>query len=155
MRLQDFIADSTMSAFGALFRNAHTIPEDKINWQPASEARSVLDQLQECAQAPSIFIKMLEGEKVEFSPQFLVEARRQRREWTTVGECERVCEFMTKKLCDAIRTVPEERMTENVTLPWGEEISMRDMLNKHYWNMVWHTGQIAYIQRLLGDKDMH
>jgi uncharacterized damage-inducible protein DinB len=155
MRLQDFLAESTDDALQALFRNAEAIPIDKLTWQPAPEARSVLDQLQECAQVPAMFKKVLKGEMVEFTPETLVYARRERREWTTVDECRRVCEFNTKSLCEDIRHFPDDRMNQQIMLPWGESVTILKLLTLHHWNMVWHTGQIAYIQRLLGDKEMH
>lgn len=153
--MQDFVAELTQQAVDGLFRNAAAIPEDKLNWQPADDARSVLDQLQECAQVPKAFTKMLQGESVVFTPELFMRARKERQEWTTVEECEKICRFNTGKLIEAIKAFPDNKMNDTVMAPWGVETTFKEALIAQYWNTVWHTGQIAYIQRLLGDKEMH
>jgi hypothetical protein len=42
-------------------------------------------------------------------------------------------------------------------LPWNADAKMTtaDMMFFPYWNLVYHVGQINYIQLLLGDTEMH
>jgi hypothetical protein len=155
MRVQDYVANLTEAATGGLFRNAYAIPTDKLLWCPSDSTRSALDQLQECAQTSMVFAKMLNGEEVDFSPRNFIQARKLREEWTTVEECERISQFNLSQLLEAISGFPTERLEESTMAPWGVEVTYSELLVAQYWNVVWHTGQIAYIQRLLGDKDMH
>lgn len=155
MRVQDYVANLTEAATAGLIRNAYAIPTEKLLWCPTDATRSALDQLQECAQTSMVFAKMLRGEEVDFSPRTFIRARKEREEWTTVEECERISQFNMSKLVDAIKEFPSERLEESTQAPWGVEVQFSELLIAQYWNVVWHTGQIAYIQRLLGDKDMH
>lgn len=60
----------------------------------------------------------------------------------------------TEKLCEAIRSVPDEKLGEQMKF-WGPEPwSVAGVLNYHNWNMTYHIGQVNYIQTLYGDKDM-
>ena len=38
-------------------------------------------------------------------------------------------------------------------MPWGEEMSVADLLGFTPQHDAWHTGQIAYIQTILGIMD--
>jgi hypothetical protein len=34
-------------------------------------------------------------------------------------------------------------------------VSLADVCFLHYWNTVYHLGQVNYLQTLLGDREMH
>jgi hypothetical protein len=40
-------------------------------------------------------------------------------------------------------------------MPWGAKMTFAELLFLNYWNLVYHQGQIAYIQTLYGDREMH
>ena len=158
MRYQDQVIRVTSKSVDGLFRNARAVPEDKIEWKPLDEGRSVLDQLQECAQAPSWYVSLLEARKApEFDEEAMKKAGEERRAWKTIDECEKVCKENTERLAELIETFPDEDLEIMITLPFGEGMmfSMADVMMFHYWNNVYHIGQISYIQTLYGDKEMH
>ncbi|MEZ5163605.1 MAG: hypothetical protein R2688_07600 [Fimbriimonadaceae bacterium] len=63
----------------------------------------------------------------------------------------------TSDLCNLIAEFPDDQLENEVTLPFGGgmTITMADVLSIHYWNTVYHQGQVNFIQMLLGDGDMH
>jgi hypothetical protein len=52
------------------------------------------------------------------------------------------------------RAFPEEMLMEDVVLPWTT-LKFVEMMAYPYWNMMYHIGQITYIQTLYGDEDIH
>jgi len=46
MHYQDQIIKTTKYATDSLFRISRAMPEDKINWKPLDNGRTVIDQLQ-------------------------------------------------------------------------------------------------------------
>ncbi|MBS1700564.1 MAG: hypothetical protein JST12_02805 [Armatimonadetes bacterium] len=110
--------------------------------------------LQEIAQEPRDMAKLFRGEEVAGAgtEAYFKKMRKEKAEWTTLAECERVLEFNLDLLLKAIRTFPTERLEESVLEPWGYETTYKDLILYQYWNTTWHTGQVAYIQTLLGDR---
>lgn len=158
MRAQEHLVLLTTDAIDDLFRNAAALPEAQLTWSPMDQGRSALDQLQEVAQAPLWVIKGLEDGNLDFmSRSYFVESLKLRREWTTLGECERICRFNTALLCEKILALPDARLDELIKVPFrgGLEEKIGKFAARHYLNAVYHLGQIAYIQTLLGDKAMH
>lgn len=155
MRLQDFIADQTLLALDYLFVQAKEVPGDKLSWKAMGEGRTVLDQLQECASAPSSYNNIIRREPKEFIDTDHEMRRAAKVTWLTVEKCEAECRQRTAILLETIREIPDAALSESVMMPWGEEWKLSDVAMMHYWNMVYHTGQICFIQTLLGDKVVH
>jgi hypothetical protein len=63
----------------------------------------------------------------------------------------------TAVLVSAIEALPNELLGDKLILPFGEgmEMTLAEVQFAAYWNMVYHVGQIAYVQTLYGDKQMH
>ncbi len=157
MSFQGHVADITLKATETFLRYAKALPADKLDWKPAPESRSALSMLQEVAQDPRDLAKLFSGQEVPGSgtEEYLDRLQRERAEWTTLLECERVLEFNLSLLTKALRAFPSERLNEAVTEPWGYETTYLELMMYQYWNTVWHTGQIAYIQTLLGDRQSY
>lgn len=113
--------------------------------------------LQEVAQDPKDLARLFRGEVILGSgtEEYFTRLRKEKAEWTTLEECERVLEFNLNLLFKAIGGFPSDRLMDTVTEPWGSETTYLDLMMYQYWNTVWHTGQIAYIQTLLGDRQSY
>lgn len=105
------------------------------------------------AQDPRDLAKLMNDELVPGlgSEQYFERLRKEKLEWTTLEECERVLEFNISILVAAMNNFPDSRLNERVVEPWGQETTFAELAMYQYWNTTWHTGQIAYIQTLLGD----
>jgi hypothetical protein len=158
MTVQDHIVTITEHSVESLFRNARAVPADKLDWKPLDEGRSVLGMLSECATVPRFAIDILTtGVAPEFSEERMAKNRALRETLTTVDACEQLCLQNTNELIQAIRAFPTERLGDTIHLPFGNgmTVTMAQIANMHYWNNVYHIGQIAYIQTLYGDKEWH
>ncbi len=62
-----------------------------------------------------------------------------------------------EKLAEVILAVPDSALDDVISLPFAEGMTMSraEVMMMTYWNYVYHTGQVAYIQRLYGDVEMH
>lgn len=75
----------------------------------------------------------------------------------TVEECRAHLMRATSELCQAIRDYPDAQLEQEVVLPFngGMRLTMADLMGMHYWNTVYHLGQINYLQTQWGDREMH
>lgn len=141
-----------------LYRNARAVPEDKLNWSPGSEARTVMSLLQECVQSPGWSTDMLNDRAIkgDFSEEAFAKIAAERAQWDTIDKCEAECRTRVGKLIETIENFPEAEMTDTLFLPFTQkDHPYWDIMLYAYWNNVWHAAQVAYIQTLLGDKEMH
>lgn len=147
------MANSTLNASETFLRYARGLPRGKLDWCPSTASRSALSMLQEVAQDPRDLAKLMNDELVPGlgSEQYFERLRKEKLEWTTLEECERVLEFNISILVAAMNNFPDSRLNERVVEPWGQETTFAELAMYQYWNTTWHTGQIAYIQTLLGD----
>jgi len=158
MRFQDRAIAETNRIMESLFRTARAVPEDKLNWKPLDQARSVIDQLQECAQAPRLFIHALKHRNTDFDEDQMARWRDERQGWTTLEACEMHCKANTEALNALIAELSDAELDETLTAggPNGpRELSLASVALAHHNNMLYHVGQINYVQTLYGDFDPH
>jgi uncharacterized damage-inducible protein DinB len=158
MRYQDQVVRSTHKALEDVVRAARAVPEERLDWSPGGEARSVLNQMQEIATAGAWFLPVVrDGHVPEFDEHARREAARIRQSYDTLEKCIEAARQTTGELCRAIAAVPDERLEVEMRLPFGGgmNVTMADLLGMHAWNMIYHLGQINYVQLMLGDREMH
>ena len=158
MKYTDYLLEMIESSSETLFRTARTMPEDKLEWQAEGKGRSVIDQLQECAQAPKWFLAIIQNmdNPPDFDPETYQQMMEERKQWTTIDLCEENLKKNQSALVEAIKNYPEEQLKKEVKLSFSEKpFTAADMMLGHYWNMTYHIGQINFIQTLYGDNEMH
>jgi hypothetical protein len=151
MRVQDFIAGQTEVITEGIIRATRAVPADKLEWKPFDNGRSALDQFQECAVSPEIFLRALNGGGYVYTDDL----RDKRKALKTIDEAEVALRKNTAELLKAMRETPDARLEEPIELPWGATWRLVDVMNMHFWNLTYHVGQINYIQTMLGDFEMH
>ncbi len=146
--LRDAIVCRTSRAMEDLIRSAEAVPPDRLDWSPLGEGRTVLDLVRECVEVNDRWTHILlekcwmERSSEEMSaycatmPDLLTAMAKLRR--------------ATAAYIEAIRNVPYEELSFQLTLPWNT-ISMADALMHAADHMSYHKGQICYIQTLYGD----
>lgn len=156
MRVQDFIAERTQWAADCLYKNVRRVPEDKLLWQVEGVGRTVLDQVQECAQSSIWTISLLaKGKPVAADPEAYQRLKEERQAWTTIDLCEQAHRAKLTELLTFIREVPDEDLDRRISIPFSDEpVSIAEILNFHNWNLTYHLGQIMFIQTLYGDQEM-
>jgi hypothetical protein len=150
--VQQIAARLVRTAAEDLARSFAAMPADKQTWAPLEEGRCALMQVQENAVINAWFTAMLTDRVVpplEESP-FATE-----RALDTSDKALTALAANTEKLVAAIGAFPDADLDQSLKMPWGETSTYEETLFGAYWNMVYHIGQIAYIQTLYGDKEMH
>ncbi len=150
-------AASSMSITAAenLRINFEAMPGDKQDWKPLDLGRSALDQVQECAVINGFFTGILRDQAVP--PLDWGAYKAACAALDTPDKATTALTDSAKALAAAIEAFPEDKMDDTVTMPFAEGMVMTfgQVMFAAYWNMTYHTGQIAYIQTLYGDNEMH
>jgi hypothetical protein len=157
MKVQDLVLEMTERASRDIVRVARATPEDKLNWTPDG-ARSTLDILQEVTGSTMWPMMLGLAEKVpDFDPEQMKQMAEGRKVFDTVDKCEAELNKNMAQLRGFLQSFPDEKLAERLTLPFMPDMVMTraEILFAHYWNATYHTGQICYIQTMLGDKEMH
>ena len=71
----------------------------------------------------------------------------------TLEACEEAGKANLEAMKAAIIAFPESDMDVRIDLPWGN-YSLTEVMGFPAWNMIYHFGQINYIQTLYGDFSM-
>lgn len=156
--LQQQAIKMTREAINSLFVAASHVPADKqTDWVPMGAARTTLSQLVEVALTPYFFVGVLQGKTPDFSDPN-VQAKRAAAEAaiTTVELAKEAAIKNHEMLYSAIESLSDEDLDSDAIVPWSPTpVKKADVIFYTYWNIVYHMGQINYIQLLLGDTEMH
>lgn len=154
MRVQDFIANQTAFCCEGLIRQAEALG-DKAVWAPEG-GRTALDQVAECAIICGHMPDVLKARTMpDFTPEMIQEFETTKAGLATLEVASALLRENNAKLVDHIRGMSDENLSGTMKF-WGPEPwNAADVADYHRWNMVYHTGQICYMQTLLGDHDMH
>lgn len=157
MRYQDQVVKLTQKALDDICRSALSVPVEKLEWIPMGKARSVLSQMQEIATSATWFLPLVESGVVPMFDEEMKENHTKFRQTLShIDDCIAEAKQSTGQLCQAIIAFPDSNLDAEVELPFGSgKTTMADVLAMHYWNMVYHLGQINLIQLMLGDSKMH
>lgn len=158
MRYQDYVIAATREAAAESFKYAKAVPTDKLDWKPEGTGRSVLDMCRELAQCCGWADGILKGEGMpDFDEASMAEMEARQAQWTTVEACEAEAMRQLDAFAETALAFPDERLSETYVLPFdgGKPISMRENMDYPRWNFTYHTGQIAYIQTMYGDRQVY
>ena len=158
--IQQQASQMTQDALAALFSAARSVPRDKWDWVPAAEARTVQALLYECAMTTPFYSAAAQGRMKEFAslvPDAALKELWQRRaeRAQTLEGAEAVAQETFSELCRRLEEVPDEQLDDRHLHPMdpSRTVTTADLLFLAYWNLVYHTGQINYLQTLLGDTE--
>ncbi|MBL8088493.1 MAG: hypothetical protein JNM85_10550 [Chthonomonas sp.] len=157
MDIKELIISQSVKNSNELFHAARKVPADKLTWRPLDAGRHVLDLCQECALSPLWSVEMLHSRRCpDFTPEMMAEFEAMKEKLTDLDACEAACKKNLETLAEAVRAFPDADWGSTLTLPWGveKEYSFAAIGMIHYWNAVYHTGQVNYIQTLYGDHSM-
>jgi uncharacterized damage-inducible protein DinB len=158
MTFQHHMIDATRTAADEVFRYAKAVPEEKLDWSPLEAGRSVLDICRELAMCPGWAFDIIDGkEQPEWNEESMAAIKKEQEQWKSVEDCQAECNRRMEKLFDLYRQIGDERLKETKWLPYdgGRDFTVAEMMDYPRWNFNYHLGQIAYVQILYGDKEMH
>lgn len=152
VRLQDQSAKLTGNAAEILVTLSAASPDDKWNWEPLENGRSIMDQMTECCMANSKWAIILNTRLYSNLPPELRESIK-----SACGSPESARAKLVetaRTLSSAILAVPDDDLDQVIETEWGP-YTVADCMGHAYWNMVYHEGQIAYVQTLYCDFEEH
>jgi len=148
-RIQDVAVALLEGSVDQLLTAVKETAVDKRDWAPSETTRSALDVLVECAGIQRMVAAMLRGE----APA--TEGGPSKEQYPTFEAAQALALETQAELTAAIRAVPDARLEEQVTMPWGAVMSVAEFLFLTSGHNMYHAGQVCYIQCLLGDTQMH
>lgn len=155
MTVQQHLVQVTKEAAAEFFRYAATVPEEKLDWAPLELGQSVLSMCREIAATPGWGLDvMLATQRTDEERQA---AFAQMQSWTTITKCQEEFEKRFALWVPYVEALPDTQLTETRWLPFngGRDHTYLEMLEYPRWNCTYHLGQVAYIQTLYGDKELH
>ena len=149
MKVQDFLAESTLKAAQELEAALLQLPEEKRNWSAGGTARTAAHMAAEVA--------LLNGDTADMIASrnglvnFDVDALNRRiaplcEDWPAL---QAMLHTNSARVAQAMREVPDEDLKLEISMPWGP-MAMSEIMAYPYWNASYHTGQINFIASILG-----
>jgi hypothetical protein len=156
--LAEQVVRLTQKSLEDLIRAIEALAPEAQTASPGGLARSPLEQLREVALAPAWLLPLLAEGRPHHGHEEM--KRRLGRLPSDASAFRGLCEEArrtTSELCQAIEAFDPARLEEEVTIPFGFRtvLTMADVIGLHYWNIVYHLGQINQIQLMAGDREMH
>lgn len=148
-RIQEVAVALLDGSLDQLLTAVKETPVDRRDWAPSDTTRSALDILVECAGIQRTVAAMLRGETPDMA------GGPAKEDYPTFEAAQALALETKAELAAALRAVPDARLDEQVTMPWGAVMSVAEFLFLTSGHNMYHAGQVCYIQRLLGDTQMH
>lgn len=153
-----YLANTARFMEQTITRTVPFTPTDKRNWSPMGAARTTTDVMQECAEGLEMAIKLMKGGQWP-APDPKARAARAaalKKNPAAFEDLQARLQKAVEEYAQTIEKFPAERWMEMVPSPFsGQQVPLANLLGLPVFNMVYHWGQINYIQMMLGDTEMH
>lgn len=126
--------------------NLGFIPEDRLAWKPAPTANSALEIVNHICGFIVPMIAVARGGEFKHSDDF--------RPATDLKSAQDLVTRCSADYAAALLTVDPSRLGGQTELPFGT-FPTPQALSMPVVDLIHHHGQIAYLQTLLGDTEMH
>jgi|CXWL01.1.fsa_nt_gi uncharacterized damage-inducible protein DinB len=147
------LANWTRRIAGMYVADLKALDESAITASAGGAARTAQEFTAEVAGFNLMVAKKLRGEEV---PERTDEDRAAfSAQFSSKEVCVSMLSSSAEELAGAIEFANEESMAEEVTLPWGETMSKWALANLCANHILYHDGQLNFIQSLNGDAEMH
>jgi len=116
------LLDSALAEIERIRFLATKIPQDQLEYRPSEGQRSTLELLQYlslCGDSLFASLVVSEEERPALREKQMAEAKA-----VTIENFDRAMENQGTRLAEALASVTDERLSEMVTLPWGEACTL-------------------------------
>lgn len=158
MELIDTTKRELLESKGRLFQLFETTPDDKLNWRPSPNSRSILEIGAHIGWSLGCITEQMQGTPYTVPQSALADAsfREHDRQFTTRAQ---VTDYLTKQFqvySDFLDSLSDSDLDRMTKMPFGlGEIPLRHFLGAGERHTFGHIGQIEYIQTMYGDFDWH
>lgn len=153
-----YLASITRMMSQTVSRTAPFTPSDKRNWSPMGSARTTLDVAQECAEALEMGSGWIKTGQFTAPDRQVMTARAEalKKNPPKLEDLQARLQKAAEQYAQDLEKVPVERWTQMTTSPFtGQQMPVGALLGLPVFNMIYHWGQINYVQTMLGDTEMH
>jgi uncharacterized damage-inducible protein DinB len=150
--IQALSATLTRETAEVLITLLEATPADRFLWSPLEKGRTIHHQLVECCLANRKWTAILQTRTYANFPQEEAEAEYARGYDPAILATR--LRATAADLAQAILSVPDADLSLQIETAWGPYSLARSCMHA-CWNMMYHEGQINYIQTLYGDQEEH
>jgi uncharacterized damage-inducible protein DinB len=155
MTAQEYLSGVCRYMGSALSRTVSHVPEEKYSWSPMGEARPVWDMLLECACILEAAKDWIEQGEMKFEAYFAEREQAKADPPALPALLERL-NAAAEAYAKAIESLSDEQAEQEIQNPMtGRPAPFIRAASMPIMNMVYHFGQVNYIQTMLGDMEMH
>jgi hypothetical protein len=129
------------------------VPKDKLGASPMGKARTALEFTAECAGFNKYVAKLVAGEIVE--PRTEEQVIEYRASLDTFEKVSEELKSSVTALTTALSNATGDHLHTSTTTPWGMEATIYRLASMASSHMIYHDGQLNYIQSLYGDDQNH
>ena len=123
--------------------NLDFVPDDKLNWKPAPEAKSVLEIINHASGTVHMFTHLITGSHQHDLPTV-----------TNRADAKALVTQVVEAHQAAIKALAPGDLTRIVSTPLGE-LPVGLIASLPVVELINHHGQITYIEEMLGDSESH
>lgn len=138
---------------GLLANDLNALPEDKRSQCPGGCAKTPLSVVVECGMVNGFVAAYLTTGSTERMPPEEREAFM--NSFDTAEKALDYLETQTQKLYAAFDSLDENTLGEMSDFPFGRPMSRMAIAELPAIHMMYHDGQLNYVQTLYGDKEIH
>jgi len=131
------------------------VPQEKYNWSPMGEARPVWDLLLECACILEAAKEWLEQGEMNFG-HYINTREEAKQNPPPLPELQARLQAAAEAYAQTIESLSDEQAMQEILNPMtGKSTPRIQAAGMPIMNMVYHFGQVNYLQMMLGDTEMH
>jgi len=147
MDYDDALAEMIGDAADSFWRTLKATPPEKLDWKPAPDARSMRVLAGEVAMTTVYSAELIRSRQSPAMPE---------GDWDTMSleDLEKAHRGGITDYLKAVRDFPAADLHQEPELSWGK-MNFLQVIAYPYWNLVYHWGQVSYIQTMYGDKETH
>jgi hypothetical protein len=146
------LRDATLRAQRLLTNDLKAISADQVNACPGGCARTALNIVAECAAVNGMAATVLSG--AEYKRPSPEEREAHLNSFDTVDKVIAYLDQETERLLAAIEATDADTFSDEMS-PFGRPMNRFGVASLPSWHMMYHDGQLNYIQSLHGDGEMH
>jgi hypothetical protein len=147
MNYADALEELYRSGMDTFWRNAKAMPEEKLEWQPTPDNRTARALIEEVVMTTGFSAKLISTMQVPTDEPSKDGEK-------SLADLEAEHRAAAEEYLKAVKEFPEDKLHDTIDLPWGK-MTFLEVINYPYWNIMYHYGQLGYIQMMYGDKEMH
>lgn len=155
MTAQEYLSGVCRYMGHTLSKAASYVPQEKHDWSPMGEARPLWDILLECACILEAAKEWLEQGEMNFQP-YMTEREQVKTDPPALSALSERLQAAAEAYAQAIDALNDEQVEQMILNPiTGRDAPLIHAAGMPIMNMVYHLGQVNYVQMMLGDTEMH